>query len=59
MLQDPADPSAIADTIKAAFRDPLKLKQMTEDILLRDRPKMSEEKMIESFTEAIAPFLRQ
>ena len=57
LLQDPANPSVIAATLKAAFSSPERLKQMTEDILAVDRPKMCEKKMIEAFAGVVAPFL--
>jgi glycosyltransferase involved in cell wall biosynthesis len=59
LLNDPRNPSAIADTLRVAFQDSAKLTKMTEEILAVDRPRMSEEKMIAAFAKTVASFLAE
>lgn len=56
LLTDPANPGAIAATLKVALSHPERLRQMRKDILALDRPKMCEKKMIKDFAEVVRSF---
>ena len=53
LLANPDQPEAIARTLQVVFQDLDKLRRMKEHILVNDRPRMDEEKMVREFASAI------